>query len=48
MSKYTVDDKNCIEVYFVYGDSKYSIAMRGETEENFNTFISAVVLPPLS
>ena len=44
-AKYTVEDKNCIEVYFILNGSKYAIAMRGETEDNFNIFIGGVVLP---
>ena len=48
MAKYTVEEKNCIEVYFILNGSKYSIAMRGETEDNFNIFIGGVVLPSLS
>ena len=48
LAKYIADDKNCIEVYFIHGNSKYAIAMRGETEENFNTFINSVELTPLS
>ena len=48
LAKYNVEDKPCTEVYFVYGNSTYAIALRGETEENVDIFMSAVKLLPLS
>lgn len=48
LARYNVEDKPCTEVFFVYGNSTYAIALRGETEENFNIFIDAVKLIPIS
>lgn len=42
LSTYTLDDKFCQEMLFVYNGSFYAIALRGGTEEDFQSLLNTI------